>query len=453
MKQPHLDEVFNYVDKNADDYLNQLKRLAAQPSVSAQNLGVKECADLVKEMMKASGFNVRLLPVNGGPPVVFGEMRSEGARETILMYSHYDVQPPEPLDEWLSEPFRPELRDGRLYARGVADDKGILVGRLMAIRAIKDTVEKLPVNLKFVAEGEEEIGSVHLHEFVRKNRDLLKADACLWEGGERDPKGRPAIYLGMKGILYVELRSKTASVDQHSSLAPIFPNPAWRLIWALNTFKNQDESVLIDGFYDNVMKPTKKDLRMLREIPFEEKDYRETFGVKGFLRKVKGMQLKKTLYFSPTCTVCGFDSGYKGPGSKTVNPKEAKVKIDFRLVPEQRTKDILARVRRHLRKHNFSDIEVVEVDAEEPARAPLDSKIVKVSVEMAKLVYNLKPVIEPMVPGSGPMASFINELKFPISSGECIARPDSKYHAPNENIRIEDYILAIKHVAGILLIY
>jgi len=453
LKQSHLEEVFNYVDKNADICLNQLKRLAAQPSVSAQNLGVKECADLVKEMMEASGFKVRLLPVNGGPPVVFGELWSEGARETILMYSHYDVQPPEPLDEWSSEPFRPEVRDGRLYGRGVADDKGILVGRLMAIRAIKDTVGKLPVNLKFFVEGEEEIGSVHLHEFVGKNKELLKADACLWEGGQRDPKGRPAIYLGMKGLLYVELRSKTASVDQHSSLAPILPNPAWRLIWALNTFKDQNERVLVDGFYDHVLKPSKKDLKMLQKIPLEEKDYRDTFGVRSFLRGLRGMELKKTLYFTPTCTICGFDSGYKGPGAKTVNPKEARVKIDFRLVPEQRTGDIFAKVKRHLVKQNFSDIEAVKIDAEEPARAPLDSKIVRVTVDTAKLVYHLKAVIEPILYASGPMASFLNELKFPISSGECIARPDSKIHAPNENIRVEDYILGIKHIAAILLSY
>ncbi len=453
MKQSHLVEVFNDIDRNAENFLDQLKRVAAQPSVSAQNLGVKECGELVRQMMQDSGLNVRVIPVNGGSPVVFGELKSEGAKETILLYSHYDVQPPEPLEEWVSEPFKPEVREGRLYARGVADDKGILVGRLMAIRAIRDTVGNLPVNLKFVTEGEEEIGSVHLHEFVRRNKELLKADAILWEGGDRDPKGRPEIYLGMKGLLYVELRSKTASVDQHSSLAPILANPAWRVVWALNTLKDRNEKILIDGFYDKVLKPTTKDLKMLEEIPFEEKDIRDTFGVKGFLKGAKGTQLKKTLYFSPTCTVCGFDSGYKGPGSKTVNPKEARVKIDFRLVPEQRTDEILAKLKRHLKKHNFSDIEVVKIDGEEPARAPMDSKILAVTVETAKLVYNLKPVIEPMLYASGPMASFVNELKIPLSSGECVARLDSKIHAPNENIRIEDYILGIKHVAAILLSY
>ncbi|MCK6583561.1 MAG: M20/M25/M40 family metallo-hydrolase, partial [Anaerolineales bacterium] len=192
-----------FIDKNLNQSLDELKRYAAQPSISAQNLGLKECAQIVKEMLEKRGFKSKIMDTDGAP-VVYGERKGK-ADKTILIYNHYDVQPPEPLELWESPPFEPQIRDGIMYGRGVSDDKGHLTSRLHAIDAILAEEGELPCNLKFIIEGEEETSSVHLHDFISQNLDLLKADACIWEFGGVDHRGRPQQYLGLRGICYVEL--------------------------------------------------------------------------------------------------------------------------------------------------------------------------------------------------------------------------------------------------------
>src|SRR5215216_3543572 len=244
----HLD---SYLEQNLDKSLEELSRLVAQPSVGAQNLGLKECAALVGEMLKARGFEIQVMETKGAP-VVFGERKGKSDK-TLLIYNHYDVQPPEPLELWETPPFEPSLRDGKLYGRGVSDDKGHIVSRLFAIDSLLETEGELPCNIKFIIEGEEETASVNLFEFIRQNRDLLKADACIWEFGSVDHRNVPMQYLGLRGICYVELSVETASTDVHSGLGgSIFPNAAWRLVWALGTLKGEDERIRIKGFYDAV---------------------------------------------------------------------------------------------------------------------------------------------------------------------------------------------------------
>ncbi|MFQ6002070.1 MAG: M20/M25/M40 family metallo-hydrolase, partial [Anaerolineae bacterium] len=194
-----MEEFKAYVDENADRFVVELQRLCQQPSIAAQKVGVEETAEMVLSMLQRIGAQARLIPVAGGAPVVYGTI-GEGPR-TLIFYNHYDVQPPEPLEEWESDPFAAEIRQGVLYARGAADNKGDLVARLMAVEAYQKTKGELPLKIKFVFEGEEEIGSVHLAQFVEENRDLLEADGCIWEGGSKDLSERPVIYLGLKGIL------------------------------------------------------------------------------------------------------------------------------------------------------------------------------------------------------------------------------------------------------------
>ena len=210
------DKINSYLEANLDQSIAELSRLVAQPSVGAQNLGMRECAALVSEMLKARGFEVQVMDTRGAP-VVFGERKGKSDK-TLLIYNHYDVQPPEPLDLWETPPFEPSLRDGKLYGRGVSDDKGHIVSRLFAIDSILASDGELPCNIKFIIEGEEETASVNLYKFVVDNQDLLKADACMWEFGGVDHTDTPVQYLGLRGICYVELSIDLLSTDVHSGL-------------------------------------------------------------------------------------------------------------------------------------------------------------------------------------------------------------------------------------------
>ena len=238
-----------YLEEHLDESVAELSRLCAQPSVSAQNWGLVECADLVAEMLRRRGFHAEVMPT-GGAPVVYAERKGKSDK-TLLFYNHYDVQPPEPLELWQTPPFEPVLRDGSLYARGVSDDKGHITSRLFAIDALLDRDGELPCGVKFVIEGEEETSSAHLKPFVENNVDLLRAEACVWEFGGVDFRDAPMQYLGLRGICYVELSVETASQDVHSGLGgSIFANAAWRLTWALSTLKGPDERIRIPGHYD-----------------------------------------------------------------------------------------------------------------------------------------------------------------------------------------------------------
>ena len=262
-----------YVDQNAERFIEELKEFCRQPSISTQNVGLEEMAELVRARLGRLGAEVRLIPVDGGPAVVFAEL-GQGER-TLLIYNHYDVQPPDPLEEWESPPFELTIREGKLYARGVADNKGNLMARVQAIEAYRAVFGELPLRIKFVVEGEEEVGSLHLAQFAQENHELLAADGCLWESGGKDEAERFVLYLGLKGIAYLELRARGARSDLHSSLATIVPNPAWRLVWALSSLKDEDDHITIDGFMDHVARPTQAEMEMLEAIPFEEEKIKE----------------------------------------------------------------------------------------------------------------------------------------------------------------------------------
>src|SRR6266498_6147787 len=276
-------EIDSYLEKNLDQSLEELSRYAAQPSISAQNLGLRECAELVAKMLEKRGFKAEIMATDGAP-VVFAERKGKRDK-TLLIYNHYDVQPPEPLELWNTPPFEPSLRDGKLYGRGVSDDKGHIVSRLFAIDSILETDGELPCNIKFVIEGEEETASVNLYKFVIDNQELLKADACMWEFGGVDHTDTPMQYLGLRGICYVELSVDLLSTDVHSGLGgSIFPNAAWRLVWALNSLKGQDERILIPGFYDNIQPPSTRDRELMAALSDPADELKSRYGVPYFLK-------------------------------------------------------------------------------------------------------------------------------------------------------------------------
>jgi acetylornithine deacetylase/succinyl-diaminopimelate desuccinylase-like protein len=441
--------VSDRIDSQRAGYLADLGLLCRQPSISAQKVGLEEMAELCAGVMRSYGLKARTIPIPGGPPIVYGERQGRSPK-TLLFYDHYDVQPPEPLDQWESPPFELTARGGRLFARGVADNKGNLMSRLAAVRAWLDATGELPVSVKFLVEGEEEVGSPHLAPFVETNASLLAADACIWESGGVNWQGQPVITLGLKGILYVELEARGANRDIHSAQATSVVNPAWRLVWALSTLKDVNENILIQGHDDDVRPPTADELAAVNLIPSEEEQTKQSLGIAGYLQGLTGLDLGKRNLFAPTCTICGLWSGYTGDGSKTVLPSTAHAKLDFRLVRDMDPTDILAKLRRHLDEHGFADIAVRGMDAGQRAwRTPLSDPFVSLVAKAARDVYGLEPVVSPTMTGSGPMYPFGAYLGVPIASSGA-SNPDSRAHAPNENIKVEDFVLAAKHVAAIM---
>ena len=444
--------LFSYVDDHAHEFVDRLRLLCRQPSISAQDVGLEATASLVEQMARAAGMETEQIRLTGGPPIVYATLSGSGER-SLQFYNHYDVQPPEPLDLWQSDPFGADLRDGRIWARGVADNKGNLLARLCAVEAYRATLGDLPLALSLICEGEEEVGSPHLSQFTNGPRsNLLKVDACIWEGGSKDPAGRPTIGLGCKGIAYVELRVRTAAKDLHSSWGAIVPNAAWRLAWALSTLKDPaTERVLIPGFYEAVRPPGQRLLDLADREPFDVDRHRALFGIRGFSLDWDGRAARRHYLFDPTCTICGLTSGYQGAGGKTVLPAEASAKLDFRLVPDQDPQEIVSLLRRHLSEMGFADVEVDEVEGEgeRPARTDPDAPIVSVVVDTARELYRAEPVVLPNMAGTGPQYLLCAQFGVP-AAGMGVGNADSSAHAPNENILVSDFIDGIKHAAWVI---
>ncbi len=438
-----------FIESHLDESIAELSRLVRQPSISAQDIGMTECAEIVRSMLEKRGFSARVFPTNG-PPIVYGE-RKGTSEKTLLIYNHYDVQPPDPLDLWLTPPFEPTLRDGKLFGRGSSDDKGQLSYRLLALDALLASAGELPCNIKFLIEGEEESSSENLPIFVKDHLEDLRADACVWEYGVVDEQEHPILSLGYRGIQYVELSVETASQDAHSGLGgTIFPNAAWRLVWALNSLKGQDENVRIAGFYNKVKPVSFRTRALLESLPDPAPDYRERYGIKNFLRGLTGgAALRLVEAHEPSCTICGITSGYQGPGSKTVLPAKASAKVDFRLVPDQDPVEILELLRAHLDRNGFEDIQIQDLGYQKPAVTSVDHPFVQMVVRSAEDVYGEPMKILPSSGGSSPTSIVREHFDIPIINVGA-GYPGAQMHAPNENLRIDLYLKAARHFTRIL---
>jgi acetylornithine deacetylase/succinyl-diaminopimelate desuccinylase-like protein len=445
-----MNTIDSYLESHIDESIAELSTLVAQPSVGAQNWGMQECAELAGQMLKKRGFAVEIIPTDGAP-IVFAERKGRNSNKTMLFYNHYDVQPAEPLELWETPPFEPDLRDGKLYGRGVSDDKGHFVSRLYAIDALLAEYGELPCNIKFIVEGEEETGSVHLPKFITANKEKLAAEACIWEFGDVDHREVPMQYLGLRGICYVELSVETAAIDVHSGIGgSIFPNAAWRLVWALNTLKGPDEKIRIPGWYDDIVPPTARDRELFEAQPDPANEYKTRYGVKEFLKGITGgIELQMAEVFEPTCTICGLTSGYQGPGSKTVLPAKASAKVDFRLVIGQKIDKCLDLLRKHLDAEGFSDVQIQFLGGGPAAKTDPDDPFIKMVMDTAEEIYESKMELIPMVGGSGPNYPFVHELNMPVACAG-LGYPDTRAHAPNENIRIDLYLKHAQHMARLL---
>ncbi len=439
----------SYVTSNRDRILEDFRTLLRQPSVSAQAHGIRECANLLERFMREAGIETELVDEPAGNPVLLGSVLNKKSKRTLLFYGHYDVQPPEPVEEWKSDPFGAELKEGKIFARGASDSKNNVMALVKMVEAYRNTNSEFPVNLKFLFEGEEEIGSPHLPQFVEENRLKLKADADVCFDGGIDETGRPEVVLGVKGILYVELHASGPKVDLHSSLAPLAPNPAWRIIWALDSIKQGDERIRIEGWYDRVHKPTPAELELVRKMPFDEERNKSEMGLPSFLLERKGFEALRVLLYEPTCNVCGFITGYIARGSKTVLPSKAMAKLDFRLVYDQNPEDLLMKLEVHLSKRNFPDIEVVKLNSLEPSKTPIDAPIARAVISAAKEVFKNEASVSPTAAGSGPDYLFTKTLGLNSVWAGC-ASAFSHAHAPNEFEVVEDFFRGIEYAGTIM---
>lgn len=430
-------KVLKFVDNNLNGLVSQLQILIQQPSVSAKNEGIEECAKLVAKIMKKSGISSEILRLKKGiAPIVYGEVRSKkNPDKTILFYNHYDVQPAEPFDLWDDEPFSGKIRGNKIFGRGSSDDKGELITRIKAVEAYLKATGDVPCNVKFVVEGEEETGSAHIDKYLIKFKKKFSCDGVIWEFGYVDSKNRPIIGLGMKGLLFVELSKRESIRDAHSSLAVIIKNPAWRLIEAINTLRDSKGKILIKDWYKEVKPFTKSDLKILNSEPFEETFFKKEFGIKNFVDDKKGLEIKKALAGGATCNIAGFVSGYTGKGAKTVLPCEALVKIDFRLVPEMIPKKQISRLNRHLKSKGYGDIKVKVYHGEAAARTDPTHPFVSQVKNSADEIFG-NSIINISNAGTGPMYSFTNILQAPcISIGSTYMF--ARIHSPNEFARID----------------
>ena len=426
-----------HVDSHMDELVSDLQMLIRQPSVSAKNEGIEECAVLVQKLLKKSGVKSEILRLKKDvAPIVYGEIKSkQNPKKTLMFYNHYDVQPAEPFDLWDDPPFSGTRKGNKIFGRGATDDKGELITRIKAVEACLKTTGDVPCNIKFVIEGEEETGSAHIEEYLKKYKKKFSCDGVIWEFGYVDAKNRPIIGLGMKGLLFVELSIKESAIDAHSSLAVLIKNPAWRLIEAIQTLRDSNGKILIKDWYKEVTPFSKKDLELIRKEPFDENVFKKEFGIKSFVGNKKGMTAKKALVGGATCNIAGFVSGYIGDGAKTVLPGSALVKIDFRLIPKMDPKKQVLRLKNHLKSKGFSDVGIKVYHGEAAARTNSSHPFVSQVKDAADKSFG-KSILNASNSDTCPMYEFVEFLKAHcISIGRTYMF--ARIHSPNAFARID----------------
>lgn len=442
-----LSDIFTYIDQHEQVLLARLVDYLRRPSISAYGEGIGEVAEYIADVMRKLGLNVKIMPTAGWP-MVFGEAPTQPDKPTVLLYGHYDVQPPDPLEAWTTPPFEPSVRDGRLYARGVGDNKGQHFAQLMALETLLACRGTLPCNVKVLLEGEEEIGSPHMPEFVRDHRDELRADLVIVSDGPVHESGRSIISFGVRGVLDLELRVRGANRDVHSgNWGGIVPNPLWTLVHLLASMKNERGEITIDGFYENVQPLNDLERAALAALPIDVAQVKQSLGLQR-LDEPQERGYFERLSAWPTLTINGIHGGYGGPGSKTVLPHEAVAKCDIRLVEAQTAEEILAKVKAHVQRH-APEVSVTSHGAMDPSKTPLDSPYTELLRQAITTAQGMEPLLVPAMGGSLPNYAFTKTLGIP-AFGVPYANADEANHAPNENMEVARFFMGIKTGAAML---
>lgn len=442
-----LSDLFAYIDTRRASYLARLIDYVRRPSISAHGTGMDEVAAFLVELLRGLGLETELLATPGWP-VVYARSANRPNAPTVLLYGHYDVQPPDPLEEWITPPFAPAVRDGRLYGRGVGDNKGQHFAQILAVEALLACHGELPCNVIILLEGEEEVGSPHMPEFVRQHREQLAADLVITADGPVHENGQSCIRFGVRGVVSFELRAQGARHDLHSgNWGGVAPNPLWTLVHLLATMKNSQGEITIDGFYDNVLPPTALEQAALADLPVNLAAIKSELGLTAFDAPAD-RSFYERLALWPTLTINGLHGGYGGPGSKTVLPTAAVAKCDIRLVEAQTPEEIYAKLAAHIQRH-APGVELVRQGSMAPSKTPLDSSFTQPLVEAITAAQGAPPLLVPSMGGSLPDYVFTKILGIPAFVIP-YANADEANHAPNENLEVERFYAGIKTGATIL---
>ncbi|WP_430255121.1 M20/M25/M40 family metallo-hydrolase [Neorhizobium sp. DAR64872/K0K18] len=442
-----LARVLAHIDANSDSFVERVMEYVKHKSISASNEGITEAADILVGILNGLGMQAQAITTRNHPMVI-GRMENQPGKPTVLLYGHYDVQPPEPLDLWKSPPFEPEIRDGRIYARGIGDNKGQHFAQLLAIESYLKVVGELPCNVIFLLEGEEEIGSPHMAEFVAEHADKLNADLVVTSDGSLHDSGRPVVTFGVRGVASFELRAKTANRDAHSgNFGGVMPNAIWKLVHLLATMKNDRGEITIDGIYDPVVPPTDLELQAMAALPLDVEKIKAELGMTAIEEPLDRPYYER-LMFQPTLTINGLHGGYGGPGQKTVLPSEAYAKCDIRLVESLTPDYVFEKVRAHVERY-APDVEFVPQNSMLPSKTPMDSPFASVIREAIVAARGVEPLLYPSLGGSLPDYVFTKILGKPAFVVP-YANADQANHAPNENLKLDLFHAGIRTGAALL---
>jgi acetylornithine deacetylase/succinyl-diaminopimelate desuccinylase-like protein len=442
-----LDSYFSREDSRIRAELDDFLRIPSISARSEHNADTARCADWLATQIRKAGMDASVHPTPGHP-IVLGEWRKAGAdAPTVLVYGHYDVQPVEPLDLWTSPPFEPSVRDGKLFARGSVDDKGQLYIHVKAAEALLRERGALPVNLIILAEGEEEVGSENLSEFVERNAKLLKCDAVIISDSAMFAPGQPSILSSLRGIAYFQVDVQGPAQDLHSgSYGGAVVNPAMALARMLSTMHDADGHVAIDGFYDKVRDWGKKGRDEIRALPFEDEHFRAEAGSPA-LGGEKGYSTLERIWMRPTCEVNGLLSGYTGEGAKTVLPSRAMAKVSCRLVPDQDPSEIAKLFEAHLAgvKPAGVTVKVTYIHGGKPWKAELDGPLYDAARTALRAAFGRDPVIVGeggSIPVVGDFARILGAPVLLLGFG----LPGENAHAPDEWISLENISKGLRAV-------
>ena len=438
-----MNAIIDFINSNRDRYVDELKTFLAIPSISAlpQHRGdVRRCSEWTAEELRRIGLeNVRLIETPGYP-VVYGDWLGAPGAPTILFYGHYDVQPVDPLDLWESPPFEAAVREGEIYARGAADDKGQIFMHFKAVEAVMKQVGRLPVNIKFILEGEEEVGSAHLDDFVREHKDQLAADVVVISDSPMFDRGVPSICYGLRGLVYFQIDLRGTKTDLHSgSFGGAVANPAFVLAQLLAQMKDRRGHVKIPGFYDEV-RPLKEEERAeFKRLPFNEKRYRQDLGAPKLFGERDYTTLER-VWARPTFEVNGLLSGFTAEGAKTVIPAVAMAKLSMRLVPDQDPDQVALLFEAYLKKVTPKTVElkITRMHGGKPWMTDFDNRFVQAAGRAIERAFGQRPVFN-REGGSIPVVSTFQEVLGLPSVLFGVGLPDENAHAPNEKLDLGNF--------------
>ena len=449
-----------FARENGARFVEELKDLLRIPSVSTspEHVGdVRKAAEFVADGLRAAGMeNVRLIetstPERQGHPLVYADWLKLPGKPTVLLYGHYDVQPAEPLELWKSPPFEPEIRDGNIYARGAVDDKGQMWMHVKALESLMTAEGGLPVNVRVIVEGEEEVGGEGIAAFVREHGDQLKADAALVSDTEMFVPGLPTLSVGLRGMIYTELEACGAATDLHSGMyGGAAPNPFVALAQMIAKLKPEDGHVAIPGFYDGIEAPTADELKAWKSLPFDEEEYRKSEVGSTELTGEAGYSVLERTWSRPTMDVHGMPGGFIGAGAKTVIPAKAVAKISFRLVPGMKPEETFAKYKKFVEEICPKGIVATAtlIHSGEPIVVSTDNDYVRAATAAMAEVFGKETVF---VRGGGSIpivGDFVRELGIPtVMMG--FGLPDDNLHAPNEKFHLANFHWGIESILGFL---